>query len=77
MTVTDSANLLVVPAGGTHKTINLLVPAVREDRAVTGTVSLSNASPLSFTIRRPRPTNADFVSSCSTSALGDDRGTPD
>lgn len=68
VTVTDSANLLLVPAGGTRKTINLLVPAVREDRAVTGTVSLSNASPLAFTIRRPRPTNVAFVASCSTSA---------
>jgi hypothetical protein len=69
VTVTDSANLLLVAAGSAFKTINLLVPAVREDRAVTGTVSLANSSPLSFTIRRPRPTTA-FVSSCSTSAAG-------
>jgi hypothetical protein len=68
VTVSDSANLLVVPAGGTTKTINLAVPAGREDRAVAGTVSLGNPISLNFTIRRPRPNDAAFVASCSTSA---------
>src|SRR4029079_17310741 len=31
VTFTDSTNLLVVTEGNTHKTINLLVPAVRDD----------------------------------------------